>query len=54
MVGLDKTPKSDMQMKDRRWINRKEAWDKAERALQRLSKCNDQESLEEFCHDSIA
>jgi uncharacterized protein (TIGR02646 family) len=52
MVGLDRIPKSDMQMKDRRWINRKEAWDKAERALQRLSKCNDQESLEAM-RDSV-
>lgn len=52
MVGLDRIPNPDPQMKDRRWINRREAWDKAERALQRISKCNDQESLEAM-RDSV-
>ncbi|NET70014.1 MAG: HNH endonuclease [Sphaerospermopsis sp. SIO1G2] len=52
MVGLDRIPNPDPQMKDCRWLNRKEAWEKAEIALQRLSKCNDQESLEAM-RDSV-
>lgn len=48
MVGLDKVPNPDPQMKDRRWMNRKEAWEKAERSLSNLRKCNntDKNSLE--------
>ncbi|WP_071190851.1 HNH endonuclease [Trichormus sp. NMC-1] len=48
MVGLDKTPKPDMQMKDRRWINRKDAWETAERYRQNLRKCNDEELLKQM------
>ena len=43
MVGLDRIPNPDPKMKDRRWSSRREAWDIAERDLQRLSKCNDQD-----------
>ncbi|AFZ60446.1 HNH endonuclease [Anabaena cylindrica FACHB-243] len=48
MVGLDKTPKPDMQMKDRRWINRKDAWDTAEKYLKILRQYNDKESLKQM------
>ncbi|OBQ45703.1 MAG: hypothetical protein AN484_00395 [Aphanizomenon flos-aquae WA102] len=48
MVGLDKTPKPDMQMKDRRWMNRKEAWETAEKYLESLRKCNDEELLKQM------
>ncbi|PZV15058.1 MAG: HNH endonuclease [Pseudanabaena sp.] len=46
MVGLDRTPNPDPQVKDRRWNNRRQAWDKAERSLENLSKCNTDESRE--------
>lgn len=38
LTGLDKTPINNPTMSDRRWNNRREAWDKAERALQHLKK----------------
>jgi len=37
MVGLDKNPLNDPQASNRRWNNRREAWDMAERARQRLA-----------------
>jgi uncharacterized protein (TIGR02646 family) len=46
MVGLDRIPNPDPKMQDRRWINRREAWEKAERSLANLCKCNTEESLE--------
>ncbi|MDC3378809.1 HNH endonuclease [Planctomycetota bacterium] len=36
LTGLDKRPWDDPQARDRRWNNRREAWDQATRALQRL------------------
>lgn len=39
LVGLDKTPHTST-ASDRRWLNRKEAWEMAERARTRLVRCN--------------
>ena len=44
LTGLDKTPINYLTMSDRRWNNRREAWDIAERSLQNL-KNNDTPSM---------
>jgi uncharacterized protein (TIGR02646 family) len=54
MVGLDKTPKPDLQMKDRRWINRREAWDKAKMSLDNLGKCNVEEMRNQILQQAVA
>ena len=38
LVGLNKTPLNDPEAKDRRWNNRREAWDQAQRAHRRLTR----------------
>lgn len=43
LVGLHKTP-NDEKVSDRRWLNRKEAWDMAERTKDRLSR-NDNDDV---------
>lgn len=48
LVGLRKNPANDPGSKDRRWIKRKEAWDKAIRSLRRLSDNNTEEMREEI------
>lgn len=40
LTGLDKRPPNDPQASDRRWRNRREAWDIAVRSKERLSKNN--------------
>jgi uncharacterized protein (TIGR02646 family) len=46
MVGLDRIPNPDPKVKDRRWNNRREAWEKAERSLIKLNKCDNDDFLE--------
>ena len=46
LTGLDKTPKGNPTVSDRRWNNRREAWDIAERSLQNL-KNSDTPSMRE-------
>lgn len=38
LTGLDKVPTNDPQASDRRWQNRRECWDIAERAKERLAR----------------
>ena len=40
LTGLGKQPLNDSEASDRRWLNRKEAWDIADRAKQRLLRNN--------------
>jgi hypothetical protein len=40
LTGLDRMPGNDPAMKDRRWLNRRKAWDIAERSLQNLKRNN--------------
>ena len=40
LTGFNKTPGNKPAVSDRRWLNRREAWDNAELALKRLKKCN--------------
>jgi uncharacterized protein (TIGR02646 family) len=51
LTGLDKTPINNPTMSDRRWNNRREAWDMAEKALQNL-KNNDTQSMREQIIDT--
>lgn len=51
LVGLDKTPLNDPEAKDRRWNNRREAWDMAQRARRRLA-TQDTEHLREQIVDN--
>jgi hypothetical protein len=53
MVGLDRIPNPDPQVKDRRWNNRREAWDKAERSLKNLSKCNTDEMRDQIISHAV-
>jgi len=46
MVGLDKIPNLDPKKQDRRWHNRREAWEKAKRSLANLRECDTPKSLE--------
>ena len=43
LVGLDKTPDAVHDNSDKRWIKRKEAWEKAKIAKERIQKCNCEE-----------
>ena len=40
LVGLDRTPDISCDNSDKRWLKRKEAWGIAQRAKERLQKCN--------------
>ena len=51
LVGLDKTPLNDPEAKDRRWNNRREAWDMAQRAHRRLAR-QDTEHMREQIIDT--
>lgn len=46
LTGLDKYPNNDPKASDRRWRNRREAWDIAQRAKQRLTQ-NDNDGIRE-------
>lgn len=50
LTGLDKCPNTE-KASDRRWLNRKEAWDIAERAKSRLSR-NDNDDFREQITDT--
>ena len=47
LVGLDKVPNS-ADASDRRWLNRLEAWGLAERAKQRLNRCDTNEMKDQI------
>jgi len=51
LTGLDRIPGNDPAMKDRRWLNRRKAWEIAERSLQHL-KNNDMPSMREQIVDT--
>lgn len=40
LTGLDKSPKNDPKASDRRWENRREVWDIAQRSKGRLKRCD--------------
>jgi len=40
LTGLDKHPRNDPKASDRRWPNRRETWDIAQRSKQNLQRCN--------------
>lgn len=46
LVGLDKTPACNAKLTDRRWSNRREIWERAQRFRQILQKCNNVETRE--------
>ncbi len=48
LVGLNKMPKPSDNASDRRWLSRIEAWSMAERANQRLSRCNTDEMRDQI------
>lgn len=49
LTGLDREPSHpQLSKKDRRWIKRKDAWDKAEQAKLRLSRCVTNEMREQI------
>lgn len=51
LTGLDKKPLNDSEASDRRWLNRKEAWDIASRSKERLSR-NYTEDFKEQIEDT--
>jgi len=54
LVGLDKTPLNDPRAKDRRWNNRREAWDMAQRARRRLAAQDTEHMREEIVEHASA
>lgn len=46
-IWLDKTPNTST-ASDRRWLNRKEAWEMAERARTRLARCNNDDMKDQI------
>lgn len=46
LTGLDKEPRNDPEMKDRRWQNRRECWDVAQRMREKLSRNNNDDFRE--------
>lgn len=53
LVGLDKTPDTST-ASDRRWLNRKEAWEIAERARDRLARCSSGDMKEQIIETAQA
>jgi hypothetical protein len=51
LTGLDKKPLNNSEASDRRWLNRKEAWDIASRSKERLSR-NYTEDFKEQIEDT--
>lgn len=51
LTGLNKKPLNDSEASDRRWLNRKEAWDIASRSKERLSR-NYNEDFKEQIEDT--
>lgn len=47
LVGLDKAPNTST-ASDRRWLNRREAWEMASRAKERLNRCNSEDMKEQI------
>ncbi len=48
LTGLERRPKNNPSASDRRWLNRSQAWDKAERARERLKKHDTSEMREQI------
>ncbi|GAB4292819.1 MAG: hypothetical protein Fur0025_28750 [Oscillatoriaceae cyanobacterium] len=54
LTGLDRTPKNNPSASNRRWLNRREAWDIAERAMKNLTKNNTSEMREQIIETAKA
>lgn len=53
LVGLDRKA-DDATASDRRWLNRREAWDKAKRALERLGRADNNDMREQIVETATA
>ncbi len=53
LVGLDRKA-DDATASDRRWLNRREAWDKAKRALERLGRTDNNDMREQIVETATA
>jgi hypothetical protein len=53
LTVLDKRPLNNQTASDRRWLSRREVWDIAERAKNRLSNCNHTEMREQIVATAI-
>ena len=53
LTGLDKIPTNDPAAKDRRWLNRHEAWGRAKRAKERLQCCPTREMREQIVETAV-
>ncbi len=53
LVGLDKTP-NDAKASDRRWFNRNEAWEIAQRARERLARNNTNDFRNQIMENALA
>ena len=48
LVGLDKTPDNFPDYSDRRWLNRRNAWEEAKKSKIRLAQCDTEEMREQI------
>lgn len=54
LTGLDKQPVNDPSASDRRWLNRKESWEIAERARERLARNNNSDFREQIKENAVS
>ncbi len=54
LAGLDKVPTNDLEASDRRWQNRRESWDIAERAKERLARNYNEDFKEQIIDTAYA
>lgn len=54
LVGLDRKADNNPTESDRRWLNRREAWDKAQLALKRLERTDNDDMREQIVDTAVA
>jgi uncharacterized protein (TIGR02646 family) len=54
LTGLDKQPANDPKASDRRWLNRKESWEIAQRAKERLFRNNNDDFREQIKENALS
>ena len=54
LTGLDKQPMNNSEASDRRWLNRKEAWDIATRSKERMGRNNTEDFKEQIKETAVA
>lgn len=54
LTGLDKVPTNDPEASDRRWQNRRETWDIAKRAKERLARNNNEDFKDQILDTALA